>query len=60
MLVAGGAHLLIQGEVAARSLMPGDYLFLPAGCRHRVEWTDLARETVWLAVHIGKDAAGGG
>ncbi len=58
MLVAGAACLLLAGEEQPRSLQPGDYLLLPAGCRHRVAWTDPARETVWLAVHIGEPAGG--
>ena len=51
MLVAGEARLLIAGEAQARTLKPGDWLELPAHCRHRVEWTPSDRETVWLAVH---------
>lgn len=31
-------------------LGPGDYLLIPAGERHRVEWTDPAQLTIWLAV----------
>jgi cupin 2 domain-containing protein len=30
---------------------PGDWLEIPARCRHRVAWTDPNQETVWLAVH---------
>jgi cupin 2 domain-containing protein len=56
-LLSGGAGLLVEGEAAARVLAPGDWLLLPAGCRHRVEWTDAARPTVWLALHT---APGGG
>ena len=32
-------------------LKPGDHLFIPSHCRHRVERTDPGQETVWLAVH---------
>jgi len=52
LLVAGSAGLLVAGEQEPRRLVPGDYLLLPAGCRHRVEWTEPDRETIWLAVHI--------
>lgn len=52
LLVSGGAGLLVEGEAAPRTLGPGDYLLLPAHCRHRVAWTDPGRATVWLAVHI--------
>lgn len=51
MVLAGGARLLIEGEGEA-SLGPGDAVFLPAHCRHRVAWTDPARPTVWLALHL--------
>lgn len=51
LLVQGAARLRLEGEAAARALAPGDYLLLPAHCRHRVEWT--APRTVWLAVHAG-------
>lgn len=51
VLLSGSATLLIEGEAAVRTLAVGDYLFLPAGCRHRVEWTDPEVKSVWLAVH---------
>lgn len=58
LLLAGSAGLLIEGEPAPRKLQPGDYLLLPAGCRHRVEWTDSAAATVWLACHITVPGSG--
>ena len=51
IVLAGAAGLLIEGEERPRTLLPGDYLELPAHVRHRVEWTDPDRPTVWLAVH---------
>jgi cupin 2 domain-containing protein len=51
ILLAGSAGLLIEGEGAPRILAPGDYLEIPPHVRHRVEWTDADRPTVWLAVH---------
>ncbi|MBL9153497.1 MAG: cupin domain-containing protein [Verrucomicrobiales bacterium] len=33
-----------------RALLPGDWLRIPARCRHRVEATDAGTDTVWLAV----------
>lgn len=33
------------------TLGPGDYLHIPAHCRHRVAWTAPDEDTVWLAVH---------
>lgn len=51
LLLAGGARLQLEGEAGPRELRPGDHLFLPAHRRHRVEWTDPERPTVWLAIH---------
>ncbi len=51
-LLSGSAGLLIEGEDAPRKMTPGAYLEIPAHVRHRVEWTDAARPTVWLAVHL--------
>jgi cupin 2 domain-containing protein len=51
VLLTGSAGLLIAGEAAPRRLEPGDWLLIPAGVRHRVEWTDPDRPTVWLALH---------
>ncbi len=51
VLLRGGAGLLFEGESEARVLAPGDYLFIPAHRRHRVEWTDPGRPTLWLALH---------
>jgi cupin 2 domain-containing protein len=51
VLLAGSAGLLFEGESAPRVLRPGDYVRIPAHRRHRVEWTDGATPTVWLALH---------
>ncbi len=52
-LVAGSAGLLIDGESAARVLGPGDFVEIPSHVRHRVEWTDAEKPTIWLAIHLG-------
>jgi cupin 2 domain-containing protein len=52
LFVAGAARLLIAGEAQARELHPGDWLLLPAHCRHRVTWTESDPPTVWLAIHF--------
>lgn len=51
VVLAGAARLRLEGETSPRELEPGDYLHIPAHVRHRVEWTDEHRATVWLAVH---------
>jgi cupin 2 domain-containing protein len=52
LLVKGSARLRIEGEANARKLSEGDFVFLPAHCRHRVAWTQREPPTVWLAIHI--------
>jgi len=52
LLISGFAELEIEGEIELRRLRPGDYLFLPARCRHRVVRTDAVEKTIWLAIHI--------
>jgi cupin 2 domain-containing protein len=53
LVLAGSAGLLFDGEKQPRGLHAGDYTLIPAGCRHRVAWTDPDVTTVWLAVHFG-------
>lgn len=50
LLLSGGARLKLESEDGERELGPGDYVFLPAHCRHRVAWTDPDQPTVWLAI----------
>jgi cupin 2 domain-containing protein len=52
LLVAGRARLRIDGEASDRALAPGDFILLPAHCRHRVTWTEESEPTVWLAIHF--------
>jgi cupin 2 domain-containing protein len=59
LLLAGAAGLLFENEPAPRPLKPGDYLLIPAGRRHRVEWTDATQPTIWLAVHYDVTQAEG-
>jgi cupin 2 domain-containing protein len=56
VLLSGAAGLLFAGEDQVRVLRPGDYLLIPAHCRHRVEWTDPEQKTVWLALHFRENA----
>ncbi|HXC92956.1 MAG TPA: cupin domain-containing protein [Geobacteraceae bacterium] len=52
LLLSGFAELQIEGEIEPRRLRSGDYLLLPARCRHRVIRTDADEKTIWLAIHI--------
>lgn len=51
VLLSGNAGLRFAGESDTVVLRPGDYLNIPAGTRHRVEWTSTQQPTVWLALH---------
>ncbi|MGY6276602.1 cupin domain-containing protein [Methylomonas sp. MgM2] len=51
--------LLLQGQAKLSfadaepvELKAGDYLLLPAHCRHRVDWTSRDPVCIWLAIHI--------
>lgn len=52
LVLAGSAGLLFEDSQEPRRLGVGDYALIPAGCRHRVTWTDPAEKTVWLAIHF--------
>ena len=51
LLLSGSACLRIEGSDHLTVLAPGDYLFLPAHLKHRVEWTAPDTDTIWLALH---------
>jgi cupin 2 domain-containing protein len=51
VLLLRGAARLAFADGRELELVPGDWLEIPARQRHRVEWTDPAQDTVWLAVH---------
>jgi cupin 2 domain-containing protein len=53
VVLAGTARIRFEDELAPRTLGPGDHVNIPPHYRHRVEWTDPAQPTVWLAVHYG-------
>jgi len=50
MLCSGAARLTLEGSEPV-DLWPGAVVNIPAHQRHRVEWTDPARPTIWLAIH---------
>jgi len=52
MVVSGAALLQLADEAQPRRMKAGDYLLIPAHCRHRVDWTDPMVPTVWLALHF--------
>ncbi len=52
LLLAGAARLRFEDEEPI-DLTPVSFVDIPAHRRHRVEWTDPDRPTIWLAVHHG-------
>lgn len=52
LLLRGSAGLRFEDDADAITLAPGDHVLIPARRRHRVEWTDAAAPTVWLALHF--------
>lgn len=51
LLICGEALLRFADEPEARRLIAGDHVNIPAGCRHRVDWTKPGEHTIWLAIH---------
>ncbi len=51
ILLKGEAGLLFEDRDDVLVLRPGDYVSIPAGVKHRVEWTARDEDTVWLAVY---------
>jgi cupin 2 domain-containing protein len=54
VLLAGAARLRFADETSDRVLGPGDHVHIAPHRRHRVEWTDPAAPTVWLAIFHGR------
>lgn len=52
LLCSGSAKLIFADPASEITLDPGDHVMIPAGCRHRVAWTDPLCKTVWLALHF--------
>ncbi|WP_083747519.1 cupin domain-containing protein [Teichococcus deserti] len=52
VFVVAGAAILGFPDGREQRMEAGGYAILPAGCRHRVAWTDPGRDTLWLAVHM--------
>ena len=50
-VLQGAARL--RFDDAVRELKVGDYLNIPAHCRHQVDWTTPDEPTVWLAIFYG-------
>ncbi|MBF0121696.1 MAG: cupin domain-containing protein [Desulfobacterales bacterium] len=51
ILLKGSAGLRFENEDKIIELTAGDYINIPSHVKHRVEWTDLDQEAIWLAIY---------
>lgn len=50
-LLQGEASLLLE-DGTILCLSPGDYLLIPAHCKHRVTFTSIQPPAIWLAIFL--------
>lgn len=50
LLLKGAARLRFEQQEQLVSMTEGDYLNIPAGMKHRVEWTAPDQDSIWLAI----------
>ncbi len=58
LLLTGSA--VLQFEDDRLTMKPGDWCHIPAGTRHRVDFTDPEQPSVWVAVHFDAQSVGRG
>ncbi|MDD5577726.1 MAG: cupin domain-containing protein [Methylobacter sp.] len=54
LVLQGKATLMYENDNRLITLVPGDYVLIPAHTRHRVVWTQPDLATLWLAVLLHK------
>ena len=54
LLLSGSARIVFDGDKEPVLLESGDYLMLPAGLKHRVDWTEPNKNCIWLAIHCSR------
>lgn len=52
LVASGWAALRFEHEAAPRTLFAGQYVHIPAHCRHRIEHTSTDEPTIWLTLHF--------
>jgi len=50
VVLQGAARMVLDDRRDPIAMGPGDYLYIPAHLKHRVEWTTPDEPTVWLAI----------
>ncbi len=58
VMILEGAATIKFDDIQPKSLVKGDYLWIPAHQKHQVVWTPKDTITIWLAIHIYKDKLG--
>lgn len=53
VLLQGESELVFEDQESVK-LTKGDYLLIPAGKKHRVNFTSAEPKCIWLAIHITK------
>lgn len=51
IVLKGSARLQFEDRMV--EMKPGDFINIPAHCRHRVDWTTPDEPTLWLGVRYG-------
>lgn len=54
LLLSGEAQLTLANQAESVRLLTGDHLFIPAGIRHRIDFTAPNTPTIWLAIHLNE------
>ncbi|RMG39190.1 MAG: cupin domain-containing protein [Planctomycetota bacterium] len=57
VLLSGEAVIEFMDGAGRVVLRPGQAVFIPAHCRHRVAWTPPDVQSIWLAVHFPASAS---
>lgn len=50
VLLSGSATIAFEDK--EESLEPGDYIFIPSRCKHRVTETSKDADSIWLTVYL--------
>jgi cupin 2 domain-containing protein len=50
ILLSGSAALLFEENTEEKILLPGDFVFIPAHLKHRVNRTSKEQKTIWLSI----------
>ena len=53
VLLKGAAGIRFEEGDHVVELTEGMYVNIPAHTKHRVEWTKVNTETIWLAIYVG-------